>query len=117
VRPHRSMVPAMIRRVEARLDACAAGDDGRSWDDEIGLAVLAKCADRRAAPVLVRLLAAPRVAHWDLLLAACLRCAAPELIPALTRWLAAAKKRGVSPGWDGFAEGKQVLRALKRGAA
>lgn len=114
VKPHRSLVPPMIRRIEARLEASEADDRGRSSDDEIGLAVLAKCADRRAAPVLARLLAAPKVAHWDLMLEACTRTGAPELIPAVRRWLTAAKKKGVSPRWDGFAEGKRAIEALKK---
>jgi hypothetical protein len=114
VKPHRSMVPPMVRRVAAKLDACAAADTGRSWDDEIGLAVLAKCADRRAAGVLVRLLEAPKVAHWDLMLEACMRSGAPELIPPINAWLARAKKRGVSAKWDGFGEGRRVVRELRR---
>ena len=104
VPPHRSMVPPMIRRLEAKLD------------DEIALAVLAKCADERAVEILIRLLEAPKVAHWDLMLMACSTCGMPELIPALTRWLQRAKKQGVSPKWDGFAEGKQVLAELRHNA-
>ena len=115
VKPHPSMVPAMIRRVAAKFDRCAAAKDdlGRSWDDEIGLAVLAKCADPRAAAVLERLLVAPRVAHWDLLLEACAVSGSTQLIPALTRWLATAKRKGVDPKWDGFVEGRRVLKDLK----
>lgn len=113
VKPHRSIVPPMIRRVAAKLDACAAAGADCSWDDEIGLAVLAKCADERAAPVLERLLAAPRVAHWDLMLEACMRSGAAELIPAIRRWLSAARRRGVPPTWDGFGEAKRVLEVLR----
>ena len=114
-KPHRSMVPPMVRRVTAKLEACAAAGEtfDRSWDDEIGLAVLAKCADARAAAVLQRLLEAPQVAHWDLLLEACARSGAPSLIPAVAGWLLRAKRRGVSARWDGFVEGRRVLRGLK----
>ncbi len=115
VEPHRTMVPPMVRRIAAKLDACeSAQSTDRSWDDEIGLAVLAKCADPRAAGVLARLLAAPKVAHWDLMLEACLRSRARALAPAIQRWLAAAKKRGVSVKWDGYAEGRRVIRELRR---
>ncbi len=121
VKPHRSMVPSMIRRVEAKLDACASADFGHSWDDEIALAVLAKCADKRAAVVFERLLEAPKVAHWDLLLQACAKSGAWTLIPAILRWLANAKAEGVTSTWEGFSEGNQVIERLqycrKRAAA
>ncbi len=115
VKPHRSMVMPMVRRIAAKLDACAATKDfAHSWDDEIALAVLAKCADERAAAVLIALLEAPKVAHWDLLLAACVQADAPELAPAIRAWLRRAKKNGVSPKWDGYSEGHHAVQELTR---
>lgn len=115
VAPHRTMVPPMVRRIAAKLARCeAAQSTDRSWDDEIGLAVLAKCADRRAAAVLTRLLAAPKIAHWDLMLEACVRSRAKPLARAITQWLAEQKKRGVSLKWDGYAEGRRAIRELRR---
>lgn len=110
VKPHRSIVPPMIRRVAARLEETS----GRSSDDELGLAVLARCADARATDVLIRLLEAPNVAHWDLMLMACARCGSPRLRRPLTRWLQLARARGVGRSWEGFEDGKATLQALKQ---
>lgn len=110
VKPHRSMVPPMVRRLTARLDAA---DPFRSSDDEIALAVLAKCADARATDVLVRLLEAPRVAHWDLMLEACVRTKSKAMVPAIRAWLRRAKQNGATPKWDGFVEGRGAIDRLR----
>jgi len=100
VKPHRSMVMPMVRRLEARLE------------DELALVVLAKCADKRAAAVLTRLLEAPRGPHWDLMLMACVQTRSKTLVRPIRAWLRRARKDGVSKKWDGYEEGRQAIAAL-----